>query len=78
MTDDEGCGIYVVWTLSQQLNENIDNQLLNGQRSSDQIKYAGTIRRAMNNALIGILLASGFRAEPSKDDMRPTEIWIPK
>jgi hypothetical protein len=77
-TDDEGCGIYVVWSLPQDLTAEINSQLLNGQRSSEQIKYGGVVRKAMQNALIEILRAVGFEAEPSMDDLRPLQVWIPK
>jgi hypothetical protein len=74
--DDKAGGVYISWTFSQELTDEISGYLLSGHTSHAVIQYSGKIRLAMRDAIIAILVAAGMSASVSKDDMRPLSVAL--
>jgi len=74
--DDQGGGIYISWSLSRGLTDDINNLLLTNQLSDERIQYSGKVRVAMRDAIIAILNAAGISASPALSDMRALEVSI--
>jgi hypothetical protein len=68
---DESGGVYISWTFSRELNDEMGRYLLSNQLSHPMIKYSGKVRLAMRDAIIAILNAAEFSAMPAEDDGHP-------
>lgn len=76
-TGDDGGGVYIRWTLSKELADEINSLLLANQLSDDRIQYSGKVSAAMQDAIIAILNAAGLSARPTASDgMRPLEVSV--
>lgn len=73
---DNAAGVYISWTLSQELTDEISGYLLEGQYSHPTFQYSGRVRLVMRDTIVGILNAAGLKAMPSKDDMRPLAVSV--
>jgi hypothetical protein len=76
--DDETSGVYVSWTFSRELSDEISGYLLSNQHSHPVIQRSGSIRLAMRDAIIAILNAAGLSARPADDDMHPLAVRLSK
>jgi hypothetical protein len=74
--DDAAGGIYVSWRFSRDLEEELGRYYLRKDFTHPTLKYSGQVRRTMRDAILAVLTAAGFSAQPSKDDMRPLAISI--
>jgi len=75
--DDEGGGVYIRWTVSKELADEINSLLLAEQLSDERIQYSGKVSAAMQDAMIAILNAGGLSARPTASDgMRPLEVSV--
>jgi hypothetical protein len=73
---DQGGGVYISWSLSRGLTDDINNLLLTNQISDERIQYSGKVRAAMRDAIIAILNAAGISASPAVSDIRALEVSI--
>jgi hypothetical protein len=69
-------GVYITWSLSQELTEEISGYLLSKDYSHPRIQYSGNIRIAMRDAIITILQSAGFSAGPAEDDIRALAVRV--
>lgn len=74
--DDQGGGVYISWSLSRGLTDDINNLLLTNQLSHELIHYSGQVRAAMRDAIITILNAAGISANLALSDMRALEVSL--
>jgi hypothetical protein len=68
--DDQAGGVYISWSFSRELAEEISGYLLDQEYSQPRIQYSSKIRLAMRDAIITILNAAGLTAGPAEDDIR--------
>jgi hypothetical protein len=73
---DDAAGVYISWTFSEELTNEISNYLLTKQTSHPTFQYSGKIRLAMRDVIMTILNAAGLKASHSKDDMRPLAVLV--
>jgi hypothetical protein len=73
---DDASGVYISWTFSQELANEINNYLLAKQYSHPDFQYSGKVRLVMRDAIIAILNAAGLKAIQSKNDMRPLAVSV--
>jgi hypothetical protein len=73
---DEGGGVYISWSLSRGLTDEINNLLLANELSDERIQYSGKVRVAMRDAIIAILTAAGLSAGAAVSDIRALEVSV--
>ncbi|MEW1677227.1 hypothetical protein [Streptomyces noursei] len=75
--DDAAGGVFVTWKPHPTLSTAAVESLQNGEYQAQAIRHHGTVIMHMRDAIIGILVSAGFRAEISDDDMRPfvVRVW---
>jgi hypothetical protein len=74
--NDDAAGVYVSWSFSRELTEEISKYLLSKEYSHPRIQYSGNIRSAMRDAIIAILSAADLSAGPAEDDMRAFAVRV--
>jgi hypothetical protein len=73
--DDTG-GVYVGWRHHPDIRQAIGECVREGRLDDPVIHLAAEITSAMTDAILRILLAHGFRAEPSENDFAPNTIFV--
>ena len=73
---DEGAGVYIYWTLSGGLTNDVNHCLESGQYSHPLIRYSGKVRQAMQEAIVVILNAASLSARPADDDIRAYAVVV--
>jgi hypothetical protein len=73
---DQGGGVYVGWHVSSQLVEDFSAPLLAQDWKHPALTLHSAIAEAMYDALMRVLVASGFDVVPTDNDMAPLQIKL--
>ncbi|MEV6891016.1 hypothetical protein [Kribbella sp. NPDC051137] len=73
---DEGGGVYVGWHVGGELVEDFSAPLLAQDWTHPALTLHGAIAEAMYDALMRVLVASGFDVVPTDNDMSPLSIKL--
>ncbi|TBO60838.1 hypothetical protein EYS09_04530 [Streptomyces kasugaensis] len=74
--DDAAGGVFVTWKPHPTVSARAVESVRNGEYHARSIRHSGAIAMHMRDAVIGILVSAGFRAEASDDDMRPLAVRV--
>jgi hypothetical protein len=75
---DEAGGIYIAWRLPRAQHDEMISYVAAGQDSLPRLRYLLEVLRAMRDAIMAILNASGLTAARSEDhnDMAPIQVLV--
>ncbi|MFJ6709108.1 MULTISPECIES: hypothetical protein [unclassified Streptomyces] len=76
--DEDGPGgVHVSWKTSKHLRDNVWALIQQGESSSPLVQHYGVVNSAMRDAILEILLSSGFSASTSDDsDLSPFTVYV--